>query len=280
VEIGICSFSFHRLLAAGKQDIFQYIQDCKELGCTRLDPWNAHLANIQSGEEALHAGHNPDKSQHLSPMDEEYIEKVKMAADAAGLPFGCIAADGGHIYEPTEEARAANRTRAYLWTNIAHKLGASQIRLDAGGPQDMPQDIFKIIVDGYKDIIAKAEPLGIQVLIENHWGPSVLPENVEKLIEAVPDLGLLYDTHNWRDDVRSDARKRCAHLAAATHVKTFDFDDQGNPIQDNVQEAMDALLEAGYKGPWGVESVPPDGDEYAGARRTIEYIKRTVAANS
>ena len=37
MELGICSFSFHRLLAAGQQDIFRYIQDCKELGCTHAE---------------------------------------------------------------------------------------------------------------------------------------------------------------------------------------------------------------------------------------------------
>src|SRR5438445_13668478 len=40
LEIGICSYSFHRLLSAGKQDMFAYIQDCKKLGCTQLDPCN------------------------------------------------------------------------------------------------------------------------------------------------------------------------------------------------------------------------------------------------
>ena len=44
MELSICSYSFHRLLAAGKQDIVRYIADCKELGCTQLDPWNGHLS--------------------------------------------------------------------------------------------------------------------------------------------------------------------------------------------------------------------------------------------
>ncbi len=56
LQISIGSFSFHRLLAAGKQDIFQYILDCKALGCTQLDPWNAHLSSLQSGDEIITAG--------------------------------------------------------------------------------------------------------------------------------------------------------------------------------------------------------------------------------
>ena len=30
MELAICSYSFHRALAAGKQDIFRYIADCRE----------------------------------------------------------------------------------------------------------------------------------------------------------------------------------------------------------------------------------------------------------
>src|ERR1051325_10413697 len=99
MDYGICSFSFHRLLAAGKQDIFRYITDCKELGCTQLDPWNAHLAEIQSGDSVIHAGHNPSESTWLSAVDNDYIASVRAAADTAGLLFGCIAVDGAHIYE-------------------------------------------------------------------------------------------------------------------------------------------------------------------------------------
>ena len=40
------------VLKDGKQDIFRYIRDCKELGCTQLDPWNAHLADLKSYLEA------------------------------------------------------------------------------------------------------------------------------------------------------------------------------------------------------------------------------------
>src|SRR5262249_1861374 len=152
MQIGICSFSFHRLLAAGKQDIFRYITDCKQLGCTQLDPWNAHLSVIRSGDKVLEAGRNPGRSQHLlSAADEAYIEQVRQAALDAKMPWGTIAVDGAHIYEPTSEARDANRARAYRWIDVAAKLGAKQVRIDAGGPEDLPADVFSIIRDGYRD---------------------------------------------------------------------------------------------------------------------------------
>ena len=280
MELGICSYSFHRLLAAGKQDIFRYITDCRELGCTQLDPWNAHLAPLKAGDDVLTAGANPNRSHELltTAADDEYVEQVEEAADVSGLPWGTLVVDGAHIYEPSPEQRQANRQKAYRWIDIAGKLGFEQIRIDAGGPEAMPDDVFGVIVEGYNDLIARAKPLGVQVLIENHWGPSVVPDNVSKLCESIDGLGLLLDTHNWKPELRDQGRRQCAKYAAACHIKTFEWDAGGNETSGSKPaEAIQILLDAGYKGVWGIESVPKDGDEYAGARRTIALIRRYVS---
>ena len=276
LPIGICSFSFHRLLAAGKQDVFQYIEDCKVLGCTQLDPWNAHLSPVKDGDAVLHAGRNPHASHHLSAADEKYIDDVRRAADRAGLPFGTIAVDGAHVYEPTDEARGTNRAKAYRWIDVAAKLGATQVRIDAGGPEDMPDGVFEVTVEGYRDLIDRAGAHGVEVLFENHWGPTLVPANVERLCEAVKGLGLLFDTHNWKPELREQAWRRCAKYARATHVKTFDFDASGNPIGTDVESPIRLLRQSGYAGTWGIESVPTDGDEIGAARQTIDLIRRVT----
>jgi sugar phosphate isomerase/epimerase len=266
MELGICSFSFHRLLAAGKQDIARYIQDCRELGCTQLDPWNAHLSPLKQA------------SAELSPADEEYMARIEEFADASGLPWGTLAVDGAHIYEPAEEARRANRAAAYRWIEIAAKLGFEQVRIDAGGPEEMPDDVFAIIVDGYNDVIARAKAAGVALLMENHRGPSTIPDNVVKLCESIEGLGLLYDTHNWKPERREEGRRKCAKYAQACHIKTFSFDAAGNENSGaKPEEAIQILLDNGYKGTWGIESVPSDGDEYAGARRTVDLIRKYVS---
>lgn len=279
LEIGICSFSFHRLLAAGKQDIFQYILDCKALGCTQLDPWNAHLSEVRKGDDVLYAGRNPQDSMHLSAGDTEYIERVRAAADDAGIPFGCIAVDGAHIYEPDPAKRDENRARAYRWLDVAHRLGAKQVRIDAGGPEEMPDDVYAIIKEGYQDVIARAKDVGVEVLVENHWGPTVLPENCLRLIEDIDGLGLLLDCHNFRTDRRDEGRRLCAPHARYIHLKTFAFDEAGNEVSDEkAEEALHILKDAGYDSVWGVESMPQDGDEIKGARQTIELIRRVAEA--
>src|SRR5947209_5902451 len=152
MRIGICSFSFHRLLAAGKQDIFRYIKDCEDLGCTQLDPWIAHLSPPEEAGAVIHGGRNPSRSHEtfFATPDEAYVRRIVAAACEAGLPFGTLAVDGAHIYEPDEQTRRANRDRAYRWLDVAHQLGAAQVRIDAGGPEEMPPDVFEIIAAGYR----------------------------------------------------------------------------------------------------------------------------------
>lgn len=277
MNIGICSFSFHRLFASGKLDIFRYIDLCRRLGCTQLDPWNAHLSPSGDAEAVLKAGRNPGQSHELlSGADDRFIDRIADAGKRAGLPFGTIAIDGAHIYEPTEEARNINREKAFRWLDAARRLGAGQVRIDAGGPEDMPDDVFAIIVAGYKDVIARAKPMGIEILIENHWGPAIIPDNMIRILDSVEGLGLLYDTRNWRPDLREEGRRRCAKYARATHIKTRRWDGEGNELDENVAAAVDCLLEAGYRGVWGIESVPEDGDEIGGAEKTINLLRKLV----
>jgi sugar phosphate isomerase/epimerase len=275
MRISIGGFSFHRLFQSGKQDIFKYITDCKDLGATQLDPWNAQLAPIRSADDVIKAGRDPQHAR-LTAQDDAYLARVKQAAEAASLPFGCIAVDGAHVYEADPAARQANRILADRWLEVAQILGAKQVRIDAGGPQDLPDPVFEILVREYRALVARGRKKGIEILMENHWGPSVIPENVARIMAAVEGLGLLLDTHNWAPDMREKGWDLCARYARSTHIKTFAFDEHGNEPSVDIPRAIRILVEAGYDGCWGIESCPSDGDEYGGARKTVALIRRTL----
>jgi sugar phosphate isomerase/epimerase len=265
MRVGICSFSFHRLLAAGRHDIFRFIEDSRSLGCTELDPWNAHIALIRKNDESVQADREP--AELLSGEEQAYVARIREAADEAGLPFGTIAVDGAHVYDADPKKRRINRLRAYRWLEVAARLGARQVRIDCGGPEDLPPDVLAIVKDGYADIIERAG--GIEVLVENHWGPSVVPDHVVTLLTSIQGLGLLYDTHNWKAGKRDEGRAKCARHARAVHIKTLDWDA---PADEDLAADVRALWDAGYKGPWGIESVPKDGDEYEAAKKSIALL--------
>jgi sugar phosphate isomerase/epimerase len=267
MNLSICSYSFHKLLRDGKQDMFGYIRDCKTLGVTHLEPWNGHFA-----VPGLEAGQPPVVS-HATHL--EYLKKIKQTADAANLPFGCIAVDGGHIYEADETLRKANKIRTSQWLEAAAFLGAKQVRIDSGYQGEVwPDDVFNTIVAGYEQVIEEAKQKGLEVIIENHWGPSQHPEQLVKLLNAVANLGLLFDTHNWAKGKQQQGWELCARYAKAVHIKTFTFDDTGNDPTVDLHKAITLIQQTGYQGIWGIESVPEDGGELEAAEKTIALIKR------
>lgn len=276
MDISIASYSFVRLLGAGKQDIFQYIQESKRMGCTRLEPWNAHLTTIHERDNVIKTEPYSIEASRLTEAEEEYLASIKQAANQAGLPFGCIAVDGAHIYEASEELRNKNRAKAYRWLSIAEKLGASHIRIDAGGRETWEGEVFPLIVEGYRDLITRASALGIRVLVENHWGKSMEPENLVRLLEELPELGLLLDSWNWAHGKQAQGWLQCAKYAEATHIKTFAFTESGEELTQNIPAFCKLLIDNGFKGCWGVETMPIDGDEIAAVRQTIALIKESV----
>jgi sugar phosphate isomerase/epimerase len=259
MQYSVMSYSFHR---SPEMDIFRYIQWSKDHGFTQLDPWMKHLE----------AGYS----------DDNFLARVKKAGEAVGLPFGCVAVDGAHIYEPSEEARQANRARAYRWIDICQYLGATQVRIDTGLREDnWPDDVFAIIVEGYNDVIAYAKKRGVEVLVENHWGPTKYAANVVKVLNAVPGLGLLFDSLNWAPGTAESAWPQVVKYARLTHIKSYDFDDQGNETTHDAPKVIRLLRDSGYQGTWGIESTPNAGAaaEEESVIKTLALIKRVLGDN-
>ena len=60
------------------------------------------------------------------------VTGIDVAAPEAELPFECIAVDRAHIYEEDPKQREANRELAYIWLDLAERLGAEALRIDNG----------------------------------------------------------------------------------------------------------------------------------------------------
>ena len=237
-------------------DAFGYNRFCKEVGYTQLDPWNYHIARAYD--------------------DNGYLAELKASGADVGLPYGCIAVDGAHIYEPSAEARAENQQRRYRWLEIAVELGAEQLRIDAGGRDQTLDEILPIVVEGYKDIVARAKAQGVEIIIENHWGPTNHPDAMRRLLDAVPGLGLLFDSYNWPAGTHARAWREYVGAARLTHFKTFSFDAEGNEPSWDIPGLIHMLQAAGYQGAWGIESTPDDGDEIGAAKKSLALLKRTL----
>ena len=278
MDIGICSYSFHRTLSAGEQDIFKFITDCKELGCTVLDPWCGHFTLLREGDQRCRESDDPIAAGTLNDEEKAYLDKIVAAAKAVNLPFGCIAVDGAHIYDEDAKEMQIRRGIAKRWIDISHHLGARYTRIDAGGPEDMPDDVLAVIKEGYNDIIAYAKERNLTIVTENHFGPTLHPEHVVTLLENIDGLGFLFDTNNWAKGKQVQAWEMTAKYATVTHIKPFSFDENGLDPSVDLPYAFKLLNETGFKGAYGIESVPKDGDERGAAEKTIAMIKKYAAA--
>jgi sugar phosphate isomerase/epimerase len=230
MKTSICSYSFYRMVKDGKQDMFQYITDCNELGVDLIDPWSGYseAPGQERGQPPLMD--NPDYADD--------IDKIKTEGDAVEMPFGCVALDRAHIYEPIE----ANRQRTSQWLDVTARLGGTTMRIDTGPRvETWTDDEFQIIVAGYNDLIAEAKTKGVQIIVENHWGPTKHPENTVRTLEAVKGLGRLFDSNNWAEGTQEKAWDMCAKYATFTHFKTFSFDENGDDPSVDLRECTNIL---------------------------------------
>jgi hypothetical protein len=97
-------------------------------------------------------------------------------------------------------------------------------------------------------------------------------------MEAVPGLGLLFDSNNWAPGKQYEGWLTCARYARATHVKTFAFAENGDELVVNMANFIGLARQAGFAGAWGIESVPLDGYEMEGARKSIALVRKYAQA--
>jgi sugar phosphate isomerase/epimerase len=243
VRASVCSYSFHGSFEDGSMDLDGYIAFCRDAGFTELDVWSLHIGD----------------------GDEERLRD-------SPVPVGSLAVDGADAWAPTEKERAANRERAERWLDLAAAVGAKTVRFNAGPfhyafePGTGTDEEFDGVVAGFTHLVDYGRERGVEVVTENHWGPFQHPDELDRLLDAVPGLGLLFDTKNWPDGTHEAAWERYAPRARTTHFKSID------------PRAVELVRNAGYDGCWGieVEGLPPDADERAAVTDALARLRPLV----
>ena len=228
MKISIISYAFYGLHNAGKMDVFGYLESVKyRYGLDAADLWNGTLAST----------------------DPDYLKKVKDALDERELSLACLAVDGAHIWEPDPDARERNYQNALAHLRAAEILGAKTVRIDMGGrSSDMTEEQFDWVVRRYREYARRAHDNGYKVGPETHFGPSLVPENMKRVYEAVasPAYGILLHIGHWVDGKVEEGDRLVAPWTIHTHVAW-------NIVTTCLAAKMAMLRDAGYQGYWGVE---------------------------
>jgi sugar phosphate isomerase/epimerase len=244
MTISIASYSFNKLIAAGKMDVFGYLESCKyRYRLDTADIWNGLMGSTE-----------PD-----------YARKVREAVDHRGMRVVNYHVDGIHLWENDPDKRERNYKQAQAHLRVAEILGAQTVRIDTGGTVvPMTPEQLDMVAGRYRDYARWADGVGARVGPETHWGFSVMIDNMERIARAVDHkaYGVLHHIGRWyvadnqtvKLEEEAALDRRIAPWTCHTHL-----DSRIASIA--LRERIAVMRDGGYDGCWGIEC-PTDGDEY------------------
>lgn len=142
----------------------------------------------------------------------------------------------------------------------------------------------RLAADGLRRLCEHADPLGLNVIVENHGGFSSDGEWLAGVIRRAdhPRAGTLPDFGNF--DIGPDRAydryrgvRELMPLARAVSAKSYAFDAAGMETTIDYPRMMRIVLDAGYRGYVGIEYEGDDLSEHDGILATLRLLQRTRA---
>jgi sugar phosphate isomerase/epimerase len=257
-EISLAEWSLHRSLESGRIERMDFPRVAREefgIGAVELVNTLMDGYDVGSVRELARRANDAGVKVHLIMCDDEGDLSAESAA---------------------ERERAARNH--FKWLDAAASLGCRAVRVNTGG-EDAPQSHVELIrrcAESCALVVEYAAKLGLDVLVENHWGFSGDVDSLVELVRRVdhPRFGVLPDFGNFEPRVdRYAAVERMMPHARAVSVKCFDFDDHtGEETTMDLARMLDIARRAGYRGYLGIEYEGERLEEFEGVRRARRFL--------
>ena len=201
--------------------------------------------------------------------DSAYLKNLKTRAKDVGVTCVLIMIDGeGDMSAPDPKKRGQAVDNHKKWVDAAAELGCHAIRINTGEHYS-PTDVENV-AEACGKLTEYGEKHRIEIICENHGGPSSNPDALLALMKAVnkPTFGTLPDFGNFPADRKTgkytidvyDAIARMMPYAKGVSAKSYDFDATGKETKLDYARIMKIVTDAGYHGFVGIE--------YEGSRLT------------
>ncbi|MBL8730434.1 MAG: TIM barrel protein [Planctomycetes bacterium] len=267
-SISLAEWSLHRALRKGELDHLDFPARARSFGIDAVEYVNTFW---------------PDKA------DAAYVEELRKRCAGEGVQSVLIMCDGeGALGDPNEKARAMAVENHRRWLEAAKALGCHSIRVNAqsAGAREEQQ---RLAAAGLHALCELADPLGIDVIVENHgglssdgaWLAGTLRRVDHRRIGSLPDFGNFridqdteYDRYRGTDELMPFAR--------GVSAKSHDFDDAGDETHTDYRRMLDIVVgKHGYHGRLGIEYEgdrlsEPDG--ILATKRLLERVREEMAA--
>jgi sugar phosphate isomerase/epimerase len=208
--------------------------------------------------------------------DSTYLKDLKAHALDHGVTCVLIMIDGEGDLSAEDKAQREKAVENHkAWVDAAASLGCHSIRVNTGG--NYAPDRTDAAAQGCGALAEYGQKNKINVICENHFGPSSNPDALLALIKAVhhPRFGTLPDFGNFPKDRHDkymldvyDAIARMMPFAKGVSAKSYNFNADGQETTLDYARILKIVTDSGYKGYVGIE--------YEGSRFTEpEGIKAT-----
>ena len=254
MKVSIATYAYHGLLAEGVMDVFGCMETVRFRHDLRaIDIWN---------------GFTPDDVA----FDPDFQAKVRRGLIERELIHANYCVDGCHVWWDSADDRDAARETAFKQLQTGVAMGAQTIRIDCGGEgTEWTSEQFDTIVETMQQFAQFAHDHGIKAGPESHWGAELVPDNMQRLAQAVdhPGFGILIHVGHWENATADEGDSRLAPWCMHTHV-------DAQTTETRLAEAIEILSAAGYDGYWGVEH-HTGRNEYAEVAYQVAAVQRTLS---
>jgi sugar phosphate isomerase/epimerase len=246
-RISLAEWSLHKLLYAGAMD-------------------NLDFPAFAAEKCGIHAIEYVNSFFKDKAGDAAYLKDLNARCDGAGVRSLLIMCDGeGDIGDPDKAGRLKTVENHRRWIDAAAALGCHAIRVNAASRGTFEEQ-QNLAADGLSMLCEAADPMKINVLVENHGGLSsngAWLAGVMRMVDhprcgTLPDFGNFLMDYDRRDDPAAwyDRYKGVGELmpyAKAVSAKSHDFDSRGDETGTDYARMLKIVADAGYRGYVGVE---------------------------
>ncbi len=192
--------------------------------------------------------------------DQQYLAELKQRADDFGCTSVLIMCDNeGNLGDPNEKKRMQAVENHIKWLEWAKYLGCHSIRVNAYS-EGSYEEQQKLVIDGLGRLCERAQPFGLNVIVENHGRLTSDPDWLVGVMEGVglPNVGTLPDFGNFGDHDPYRGVRLLMPYAKGVSAKAS-FNPDGTCRTVDYPKMMRIVRDGGWDGWVGIESGSSEG---------------------
>ncbi len=230
-----------------------------------------------------------EKENFSEEAMQNFVDKSNAEAEKYGLENLLIMVDGqGNLAASDENERNSAVENHHKWVDAAAAMGCHAIRVNLNGSREK-DEWMEASIDGLSKLAGYAKDKNINIIVENHGGPSSNAAWLANVMEQVgmdncgtlPDFGNFcikredgsyYESKCLEEYDKYQGVKELMPYAKAVSAKSYAFDEQGNETRIDYAQMLQIVKEAGYTGYIGVEYEGVELSEEEGIKATRELL--------